>query len=183
MASATIWGSACARIVGGKGAGSSPSRRFGPTRRSRVTTASAWAGARAAAGALTISPPRSSSMSAPEERRSSGTVSNAAGQLLRSGAGMETPGPDEAVVVRQQEIAPRQHKAGAEDARVLFQSWEIYAATNPGQGTRCRRFTTRALVQVVNFHQANSGSAIFAAFDRGVGAGREGYQDRRFGVI
>jgi hypothetical protein len=44
-------------------------------------------------------------MSAPEERRSSGTVFNAAGQLLRLGAGMETPGADAAVVVRQQEIA------------------------------------------------------------------------------
>ena len=54
----------------------------------------------AAAGALTRSPPRSSSMSAPEESRSSGTVSNAAGQLLRSGAGIETPGAVAAVVVR-----------------------------------------------------------------------------------
>ena len=138
---------------------------------------------RAAAGALTRSPPRSSSMSAPEERRSSGTVCNAAGQLLRSGAGMETPGTDEAVVVRQQKIAPSNttRSRGRESSFSILGNLRGDEPRDKGPDADDSR--PAPSVQVVNFHQADSGPAIFAAFDRGVGAGREGYQDRRFGVI
>src|SRR5678816_447473 len=57
--------------------------------------------------------------------------------------------------------------------------------TGTAESVSCieRADACRPSVQVVNFHQSDTGSAIFAAFDRGVGAGREGYQDRCFGII
>jgi hypothetical protein len=65
-------------------------------------------------------------MSAPEERRSSGTVFNAEGQLLRSGAGMEMPGTDAAAVVRQEEIAASNTKLEQKKREFFFNLRKFY---------------------------------------------------------
>ena len=73
---------------------------------------------------------------------SSGTVCNAAGQLLRSGRGIETPGTGAAVVVRQREIAASNTRLEPRTREFFSILWKFTRAANPGyKGPECRRFS------------------------------------------
>ena len=89
-----ISGSACARIVAGSAAGSSPNRIFGPTRGSSITGPVICSsvvvppfGVVAGRGGSTRLLPRLRSISAPEDNRSSGRLRRFGGSLARSMAG------------------------------------------------------------------------------------------------
>src|SRR5438132_14312108 len=90
-----MWGSACARMLDGKGEGSLPSRMFGPMRKSRATGALAAASAVIPPFAVVIERggrtrllSRLSNISAPDDKRWSGRLRRLGGSFARSTGGI-----------------------------------------------------------------------------------------------
>ena len=154
----------------GNGAGSAPRRRFGATRRSRTTAVAASARADVVAAGLTRSPPRSSSMRAPEERRSSGTFCNAAGQLLRSGAGTRFRAPTLRCSLGKEERRPsREERPAGRERNRLGRAGRIIATPVrlPARVSRIRvisRFVP--LVDLVLLVSAFFGSSLWKFISR-----------------
>src|SRR5207249_11800131 len=90
-----MWGSACARMLDGKGEGSLPSLMFGPMRKSKATGALAASSPVVSPFAVVIERggrtrllSRLSNISAPEDNRWSGRLRRLGGSFARSTAGI-----------------------------------------------------------------------------------------------